>query len=416
MNRKQLTFILVAFVLLGGLGLWLRSRDASSYQASTSQMGRKVLGDFDVNAVARVVIRQGTNSLTLAQKDDRWVVAERGDFPANFTEVGEMLRKLWDLKVVQPLAGPLGPAALERLELNPDATNHPATVLTLQDRDGKALRTLLLGKQHRRQPATPSPLGGEEGWPDGRYVMLEGDAASGASLVAESFSNLEPRPETWLSRDFFKVEKPLSIAVTYPDAPTNSWKMTRASETNDWTLADLGPEDKLDPTKLGVLGSVLAWPSFEDVVVGQDPAALGLNQPVSIEIQTADAFRYHLKAAQKGTEEKYHLTVDVQAELPRERTPVQDEKPEDKEKLDKEFKDKVEKLSTKLRNEQLLAGRVFLVSKWTLDSVLKKRGDFLQAPPPPAAATSTNAAPAAPVPENPVDAVLPPPEPEEETE
>lgn len=410
MNRKQLTLILVAFVVLGALGLWLRSRDASTYQASTVQMGRKVLGDFDVNAVASVLIRQGTNTLTLAQKEDRWVVAERGDFPANFTEVGEMLRKLWDLKVVQPIAGPLSPAALERLELNPHATNHPATVVTLLDRDGKALRTLLLGKQHRRQPATPSPLGGEEGWPDGRYLMLEGDAAQGASLVAESFSNLEPRPETWLSRDFFKVERPLAIAVHYPDAPTNSWKISRASETNDWTLADLGPEEKLDPAKLSVLGSVLSWPSFEDVVVGQDPATLGLNQPITIEIQTADAFRYHLKAAPKGTEEKYYLTVDVQAELPKERTPGTDEKPEDKEKLDKEFKDKVEKLTTKLRNEQLLAGRVFLVSKWTLDSVLKKRGDFLQAPPAPT--TPTNAVPDTPVTENPVDAVLPPSPPE----
>jgi hypothetical protein len=418
MNRKQLTLILVAFVLLGGLGLWLRSRDAATYRASAAQMGQKVLGDFAVNDVARLRIRKGTNTLTLALKDDRWVVAERADYPANFTEIGETLRKLWDLKVVQPIAGPLGPAALERLELNPDATNNPATVVELLDKDGKALRTLLLGKQHRRQPATPSPFGGDEGWPDGRYVMLQGAAANGASLVSETFSQLEPRPESWLNRDFFKVEKPRTIAVTYPDAPTNSWKMTRASETNDWTLADAQPQEKLDTSKVSVLGSVLSWPSFEDVVVTDNPAALGLDKPVQIEIETFDGFRYTLRAAQKGTEEKYHLLVDVAADFPKERTPGANEKPEDKEKLDKEFKEKTDKLTEKLRNEKALAGRVFLVSKWTLDSVLKKRSDFLQAEKPAdtkaaaSEATSGAAAPAA----NPVDATLPPapPEPEEE--
>lgn len=418
MNRKQLTLILVAFVLLGGLGLWLRHRDAATYRASAAQMGQKVLGDFAVNDVARLRIRKGTNTLTLALKDDRWVVAERADYPANFTEIGETLRKLWDLKVVQPIAGPLGPAALERLELNPDATNNPATVVELLDKDGTALRTLLLGKQHRRQPATPSPFGGDEGWPDGRYVMLQGAAAQGASLVAETFSQLEPRPESWLNRDFFKVEKPRTIAVTYPDAPTNSWKMTRASETNDWTLADVQPQEKLDSSKVSVLGSVLSWPSFEDVVVADNPAALGLDRPVQIEIETFDGFRYTLRAAQKGSEEKYHLMVDVAADFPKERTPGADEKPEDKEKLDKEFKEKTEKLSEKLRNEKLLAGRVFLVSKWTLDSVLKKRGDFLQAEKPAeTTATTSDAASSDAEPGlNPVDATVPPEPPAPETE
>jgi len=153
-------------------------------------------------------------------------------------------------------------------------------------------------------------------------------------------------------------------------------------------------------------------------VVTDNPATLGLDKPVQIEIETFDGFRYTLRAAQKGTEEKYHLMVDVAADFPKERTPGADEKPEDKEKLDKEFKEKTEKLTEKLRNEKALAGRVFLVSKWTLDSVLKKRGDFLQAEKPAdtkaaaSEATSGAAAPAA----NPVDATLPPAPPEPEKE
>ncbi len=404
MNRKQLLTILVAFVVLGGLGLWLRQRDAAAYRATGSQMGQKVLGDFDVNAVAALVIRQGTNSLRVYQRDDRWVVAERDDYPANFSEVGETLRKLWDLKVVQPVAGPLSPAALERLELIPDATNNPATVVELQDKDGKVLRTLLLGKQHRRRPATPSPFGGDEGWPDGRYLLVKGHEADGASLVSETFSNLEPRPESWLNRDFFKVEKPRVVTVTYPASEsTNSWRTSRESETGSWTLADLQPGETLDSTKTTFLSSVLSWPSFEDVLHGE-AAQTALENPVQITIETFDGFQYQLRAAPKNGEDKYHLTISVSANLPKERTPGPDEKDEDKERLDKEFKEKTEKLADKLRSEKALEGRVFVVSKWTLDSLLKKRSEFLQSTSAPATGDAGTNSP----PTNPVDATLPP--------
>ena len=416
MNRKQLTLILVAFVVLGGLGLWLRNRDVASYKTTSGQMGQKVLGDFDVNAVARLVIKQGTNALDLAKKDDRWVVTERADYPANFTEVGEALRKLWDLKIAQSVPGPLAASALERLELNPDTTNHPATLVELQDKDGKVLRSLLLGKQSRSQPTAPSQFGGEEGFPDGRYVMVAGQAANGASLVSESFSSLEPKPESWLSKDFFKVEKVKSVAVTFPEA-TNSWKLARASETNEWVLADAKPDEKLDSSKISGIPTALSYPSFEDVVVNPNLAELGLDNPTVAELETTDGFTYTIKAGKKGTEDNYYLTVAVSADFPKERVAGNDEKPEDKAKLDKEFKEKTDKLEEKLKAEKALEGRVFKVSKWTLDSLLKHRGDLLKVEE--KKDEKKDAAVPAPAPVNPVDATLPPvppPAPEKKSE
>ncbi|MDH7503971.1 MAG: hypothetical protein QHJ82_14845, partial [Verrucomicrobiota bacterium] len=84
MNRRQLTLILVAALVIGGLGLWLRSRRAASYQTSSGLMGQKVLGDFDVNSIAHITIRRGTNEVNLVQKDEVWTVKERGGYKANF--------------------------------------------------------------------------------------------------------------------------------------------------------------------------------------------------------------------------------------------------------------------------------------------------------------------------------------------
>ena len=67
----------------------------------------------------------------------------------------------------------------------------------------------------------------------------------------------------------------------------------------------------------------------------------------------------------------------VTAQIPKERTAGKDEKPEDKTRLDKEFKDKQKKLEDKLAQEQAYGKWVYLVSNWTFDSLLKDRKDLL---------------------------------------
>ena len=69
--------------------------------------------------------------------------------------------------------------------------------------------------------------------------------------------------------------------------------------------------------------------------------------------------------------------MSVSADLPAERTAGADEKPEDKERLDKEFADNQAKLVEKLNKEKALEKWTYLVSKWTIDALLKDRKDFM---------------------------------------
>jgi len=369
MNRKQLILVLLAVVVLGGLGLWLHNRDRSSYKTSQGQMGQKVLGEFDLNTVAAISIKHATNELHLVRTNNLWTVLQRGGYPANFSEISETLRKLWELKVVQPIR--IGPSQLGRLELTSSEDTNSATLVTLVDKEGKPLRKILLGKKHMRQSSSPSPFGGDDGWPDGRYVMLE-DKPDSASLVSETFSNLEPKPEQWLNKDFFKVEKVKSIAVSYPVA-TNSWTLTRETETGQWTLADAQPGEQLDNSKTSSLANALSWPSFNDVVLDPQPDTTGLDHPTVAVLETFDNFTYTVKAGKKSDEDAYYMTVTVAAEIPQTRTPGEDEKQEDKDRLDKEFKEKTDKFNEKLKKEKALENWTFLVSKWSLDSLLKER-------------------------------------------
>ena len=87
----------------------------------------------------------------------------------------------------------------------------------------------------------------DEGWPDGRYVMA-GAGAKTVAVISDPLDNIQPRPEQWLNKNFLTVENPRPIAMQFPEA-TNSWKLTRASATNDWQLADAAPGEKLDTSK-----------------------------------------------------------------------------------------------------------------------------------------------------------------------
>jgi hypothetical protein len=376
MNRKQFVILLVLVLVLGGVGLKYYSRNAASWSGGGAAIGQKLLGDLDVNAVAQISVKQGADELLLAKKQDRWCVAQRGDYPAKFSDmdrsgISDLLLKLKDLKVGQ--SETVGPSQLGRLELATSGTN-AATVLELRDAGGKPIKSLLLGKKHLRK-TQGSPMGDMDdgGWPDGRYVMV-GGATDKVSLISDPLANVEPKPENWLNKDFFKVEKARSIVVTFQNE-TNSWKLEREKEGAELKLADAKPGEELDNGKISGMANPFSSPTFVDVIMGAKPGETGLEKPTMVKIETFDGFTYDIKVGTK-TNENYYLTMAVAGNFPKERAAGTDEKPEDKAKLDKEFADNLKKLGDKLAQEKAFESWTFLAAGWPVDSVVKERGQL----------------------------------------
>lgn len=380
MNQKQLTLLLVLVVVVGGAGYLLRQRNQTSWQSAGagSGMGQKLLPDLPINGVARISLKQGTNSVTLAKKDDLWRVQDRHDYPANFSQISEFLIKAGDLKIVQ--AEKLGASQLPRLGLAPGQGTNAALVVELADASAKPIKSLVLGKPHLKKSNRPSPMPGmdgeDQGWPDGRYVKVGIDSDM-VDLISDALSSLEPKPEQWLNKDFVKVDKLKEISVAFP-AASNSWKLSRGSETaTDWILADAKPGEQLDSAKTSSLSYSLNSPTFNDVLAPDTKSdQTGLDKPTVVTVETFDHFTYTFKVGQKSGE-NYPVTVDVAAQLPKERAAGKDEKPEDKTKLDKEFKDAQQKLQDKLAQEKACEKWIYLVSSWTLDPLLKERGQLM---------------------------------------
>jgi hypothetical protein len=362
MKSRQLMLLVVAALVLGGGGLWVLRQRSAGFERSKTNMGGSLLGAFDGSAVASIRITQGSNTVNMVSDASGWVVRERGNYPANMTDLAAFVRKLAELKVTRPVK--VGASRLPMLQLSGDAS----TLVELLDASGKPVKSLRLGKQSTRGGEDVMMGGG--GMPDGRYVQV-GDAIS---LINDPMSTAQPKPENWIAKEFIKVEQPVRVEITHPEA-TNSFSLSRTNEFSDWVLAGAKDGESPDKNKLMAFNSLMSGPSFNDLILNPDLAKLGLDQPTRATIGTASGLVYELKIG-KADGESYPVQVVVSGTPARERTPGKDEKPEDKERLDKEFKEKLAKLDEKLKTEQALGKWTFSVAKWTVEPVLKKRPEL----------------------------------------
>ncbi len=377
MNRKQFLTLVVLGLAVGGLGVYFYNKKKESFTQSSFQTGQKVLSNFPLNDIAQLHVKTATNEVNLARGAEGWTVKERWNYPANFSEISELLRKMWELKPVQEVE--VGKSQYGRLELLSPVDNQSTNAGTLVEFKGTNaanLKTIVLGKKLTKESAGGQFGGGGE-YPVGRYVMVPENQAK-VWLVSETFSSIETKPEQWLNKDFFKVEKVKAVSVTYPDKPTNSWSAFRETESGDWKLADTKPEENFDHSKASGLNYALSSPSFNDIASPDlKLEQTGMSQPTIAKLETFEGFIYTVDVGSKTNDDNYFLKVKVEGNFAKERAPGKEEKPEEKEKLDKEFKDKTEKLNEKLKNEQKLEKWTYLVSKWTVDSLLKERKDFM---------------------------------------
>ncbi len=372
MNRKQFFILLALVVVIGAAGLMVHLRSNHSWQSDANTIGQKLLPGLAVNDVAQITIKAGTNELNLAKRDNLWRVRERGDYPANFAQISELLLKFADLKVAQ--SEDIGPSQLGRFELlPPGADKNSGTLVEFKDQSGKTLNSVLLGKKHLRKPTGDSqfPGMGDEGWPDGRYVLAGADSKQ-LVVISDALDGAQPKPEQWLNKDFLSIEKPRSIELKFPEA-TNSWKLIRASETNNWQLADAKGDEKLDASKVPNVTNPFSSASFNDA----NPLNNGSTTNCTLlKVGTMDGFTYLAKIGMK-LNDYYPVSFAISAQIAAERIPAKDEKAEDKLKFDKDFKDLQSRLKEKLARESILTNWIYQVPAYSIDSLLTPRAELL---------------------------------------
>ena len=377
----KLSHLFIAAVLIVGIGYFVFNLNDRSFQGKNKEELAEVLPDLDLSNVGSIKIQSPEDSVTLVDSNGQWTVQERNGFSANFEEVGKLARTFDELKVLtKEEVGPSQFGRLKLLEPTGDSKDEAGLDVAFFDKQGKELSRIRIGKGVERanndsQPAqNPMGMGGAESNNAGKFVQRVSDKS--VFLVTESFDSLNSDPSSWINKsDFFKVARPSKVSVQSENEDMN-WSLSRASENDSWTLADLKEDEKMSSSAVNVLNSYLSFASFNDV--STDKEALKNTQTITIE--TFEGFKYTIQVGEKTEDGYFPMAVNVSGEFQSERKSEEGESKEDKKSKDEAFSAELKTKKEKLEKEQKTHGHVYLVNTWTLDPALKKREEFLEKP------------------------------------
>src|SRR5258708_33653899 len=101
MNARVAGVLVVLLIALGGGALLVQQQQGSRDSPDAGALGQPLLKGLQASQVAAIAIRQPKEAITIARKDERWTIAERGGFPADVEKVREVVVKAIALKVGQ---------------------------------------------------------------------------------------------------------------------------------------------------------------------------------------------------------------------------------------------------------------------------------------------------------------------------
>ena len=244
---KKLLILVIAAAALLGAAFLLKGRS----QKTPNLVGRKVLPAFKIADVSRVEIA-GAKSLALAAGEKGWTVDALHGYPADAAKIRDSLLKLKDLKAGQPASG---------------ISNAAPTTVVLKDAGGKELAKLTMGEQHRSAPrGEMAQFGGGGGYPDGRYVTLDGATV----VVNDALNEFDGDPKKWVNARICAITASDVTDVAYTKGKET---VKLARKDGKWNLEGLGPKEELDSSKTYSLDSALSYLDFAGVVDPKKPEA-----------------------------------------------------------------------------------------------------------------------------------------------
>jgi hypothetical protein len=338
-NARVAAILVVLLAVLGGGALLYQQQERARRPENVGTLGRALFKDLKAADIAAIRITEPKAKLTVQRKDERWVIAERADFPADLAKVREFVLKVIGLKVGQ--SEPLGEKDRARLNLDDSGTK-----VEFLGADGKPLGALVVGRKHfKREVENP-----DKAIPDGRFVVLPAEAGT-AYLVADPLTQATVKTAEWIDRSSFQVEKVKTLEVRYPAG--GGYRIERPADNADWKLIGAKPGEKLDTPRANAASYSLQLLELADVAPKEtttDVAMSGLDKPISIDATTLEGAAYAIKVG-KLAGENYYVTFTASGIKP----------------------DAKDAERVKIQSQHVL-----LIPKSKLEDTLKQRADLLE--------------------------------------
>lgn len=389
MSRLQL---LILWILALGAGFYyFNSKDVPDSISNKTELevGSQIVPSDLIETVDSLTVISGDDKASLKKIDGRWVVSEKGDFPANYDSINQIIGALREAKVAQSVVAT--DEYYDRFNLDPateEDGEQPDTILL--EKDGKESSTIFLGK-------TRESTGGSGGRA-GRFVRLSNDE-SGVYVVQESFSFLNASPDNWINKSLTPLkEGVVKMEVTAPnDESFKSWTVSRESVRDDFIVEGLGEKEETKNTETAALKNLLAGATFTELITSDDYKKRA-NEKAARQLKATDSTGTTFSITvtpEKKTEEKeekkedgsnptpapavdYFVSIEI-LNGPTKPEPIAADASVQEKAVYAERVNNLADVSTGVnRMRKTYEGRYFLVSEATIGSLNKNRGELIQ--------------------------------------
>jgi hypothetical protein len=238
MQKRNFLWLLAATTLFVAAAVFVLAKGERG--VSSAAPGARAFPDLasHLGDLAWVRLSHGPLKADFAVIGGRWVVVEKGNYPAAPDKMRRLLLGLADLSLVEPKTE--RPELFARLDLD-DAGNGKSTLVALQDRAGKTIAELVVGKTRRDR------LGGGN---DGVYVRKPGDdrawLARGSLDLAGDLAGGPPGAIVgWLDRRILDIPASRIAGVTLTGDDAIALMLKRDAPDGKFAVADAPPDTKL---------------------------------------------------------------------------------------------------------------------------------------------------------------------------
>jgi hypothetical protein len=183
MSRQRFTALLIVAVLAISGALYLSARRNAQRETQDVALLPGLAGEL--NTVTSLSVRRGSAAptVTVHEKGGRWIIAERGDYPADVSKLRKLLQALSDAKIVEQKTSDQTRFAIIGVE-DPGLPGAAGTEISITAQDGK--HAVIIGK----------PTG------EGNFARRSGEKTSYSVEPAISF---ETEPRYWIEPNLIDI-------------------------------------------------------------------------------------------------------------------------------------------------------------------------------------------------------------------
>lgn len=229
MQTRSLILLASATVVLVALAIVvLASGDRGVSRAAP---GERAFPDLaaKLGNIASVTVSHDNTTMTLIRDEGSWLVADKGNYPANAAKISQIVRAMADLTLVEQKTQK--PDLYPRLEVEEPGSGKSALV-TVKDKSGGDLASAIVGKRRYDR------LGAGN---DGVYLRKPGDPQAWLAR-----GTLDPSGDTasWLDRRIIDISEKKIAKITLTQADGSKLIIGRAAPDASFAVEDAPPDTK----------------------------------------------------------------------------------------------------------------------------------------------------------------------------